>query len=244
MGRKKKAEIEAPKKLARIAGGIALVAFGLILGLSAFGLAGLAGESVCAWGFGMIRLGSFLMPILMVLTGIAVMFERSFVKPMTAAGTGLIVVSVVLLFGMASETLGGSVGRAAGLTTVEFFGFAGALILLLSTALIGLAIVADLAAILDSVKGLFGSTKEALGSIKVPSLPVGVDEPEPEPVPEAEPVRAEREPLVTMFNEPREAAPVSAADAIPTYDAEYSPPPISLLGEDKGKPGVGDIKAN
>ncbi|MEK7510876.1 MAG: DNA translocase FtsK [Patescibacteria group bacterium] len=246
MGRKKKSEIEAPKKLARIAGGIALVAFGLIFGLSAFGLAGLAGEALFAWGFGMVGLGSFLIPVLMILSGIAVMFERSFVKPLTAAGVALIIISVIMLFGMVSESLGGTLGRAAGMTTVEFFGFAGALILLLSLALIGLAIVADLSALLASLSGLFGNTKEALGSIKVPSLKNNEQEEDevPDTTPEPEPAKVEREPVVTMFNEPREAPPVSAADAIPTYDAEYQAPPVSLLGEDKGKPGVGDIKAN
>ncbi len=250
MGRKKKAEIEAPKKLARIAGGIALVAFGLIFGLAAFGLAGLAGEALFAWGFGMIGLGSFLLPVLMIMTGLAVMFERSFVKPLTAAGVALIVVAVVMLFGIASETLGGSLGHAAGMTTVEFFGFAGALILLLSVALIGLAVVADLAALIASMNAFFGNTKDALGSLKVPSLPLkkgealSEDSTEAEVVPEVAPLNVDREPVVTMFNEPREAAPVSAADAIPTYDAEYHAPPLSLLGEDKGKPGVGDIKTN
>ena len=252
MGRKKKAEIEAPKKLARIAGGIALVAFGLIFGLSAFGLAGLAGEALFAWGFGMIGIGSFLVPVLMVMTGLAVMFERSFVKPLTAAGVALIVVSVVMLFGMASATLGGMIGHAAAAATIEFFGFAGALILLLSLSLIGLAIVADLSAVAASLAGAFGNTKEALGSIKVPALKKGeTDEDDQEedvdtvePKPGVETQRAEREPVVTMFNEPREPVALSAADAIPTYDAEYNPPPLSLLGEDKGKPGVGDIKAN
>ena len=32
--------------------------------------------------------------------------------------------------------------------------------------------------------------------------------------------------------------------AIQNFDAEYEAPSLSLLGEDKGKPGVGDIKAN
>ncbi|HYF28796.1 MAG TPA: hypothetical protein VEA36_00320, partial [Candidatus Paceibacterota bacterium] len=204
MGRKKKEEVEAPKKLARIAGGIALIAFGLIFGLSAFGLAGLAGEALFAWGFGMIGLGSFLIPILMVLTGIAIMFERSFVKPLTALGAALIVVSVVVLFGMASETLGGSIGRAAGITAIEFFGFAGALILLLSVALIGLAIVADLAALISGIGNLFGNTTQALGSLKVPAVgdvaadvAMSIDTTDA-PV-ETTPV--EREPVVTMFNE-------------------------------------------
>jgi S-DNA-T family DNA segregation ATPase FtsK/SpoIIIE len=45
-----------------------------------------------------------------------------------------------------------------------------------------------------------------------------------------------------MFN--TESATPAVVAAIPNIDIEYTPPPLSLLGEDKGKPGVGDIKAN
>jgi hypothetical protein len=52
----------------------------------------------------------------------------------------------------------------------------------------------------------------------------------------------EREPTITMFDQPREAKGTTAS--IPDFDGEYHAPPLSLLSEDKGKPGVGDIKAN
>ena len=56
---------------------------------------------------------------------------------------------------------------------------------------------------------------------------------------------AEHEPVVTIFNTNQAtAALLDAVPAIPNFDAEYTPPSLSLLSEDKGKPGVGDIKAN
>jgi S-DNA-T family DNA segregation ATPase FtsK/SpoIIIE len=58
----------------------------------------------------------------------------------------------------------------------------------------------------------------------------------------ADAVPEEREPTITHFNRPENMS--ASGTAIPNFDAEYDAPPISLLGEDKGKPGVGDIKAN
>ena len=235
---------ESSKKIARIAGGIALICFGLILGLSAFGLAGLAGQALFSSSFGLIGIGSFLLPILLVLTGLTVMLERSFVAPLTAVGLAIIVVTLVTLFGMGSEELGGLLGHGAALATTEFFGFWGALILLISVALIGLALVADLRALMTAVSGTFTSMKDvkllAL-STKGEEDDVAESAPTPAAVEEHAP---EREPIVTMFTDVKEVSKADREASIPTYDAEYQAPPLSLLGEDKGKPGVGDIKAN
>jgi S-DNA-T family DNA segregation ATPase FtsK/SpoIIIE len=47
--------------------------------------------------------------------------------------------------------------------------------------------------------------------------------------------------VITVFN--RDSGSV-AATGIANFDAEYNPPPLSILAIDRGKPGVGDIKAN
>jgi len=52
----------------------------------------------------------------------------------------------------------------------------------------------------------------------------------------------EHQPVVTVFN--RASDDAFARPAIVNFDAEYDPPPLSILGADRGKPGVGDIKAN
>ena len=98
--------------------------------------------------------------------------------------------------------------------------------------------------------------RDAVGSIKFPSRGeraekyeddedyIEEESEEDEDETDEEPARApEREPVVTHFNEPK-ATDESGMGAIPNFDAEYNPPPLSLLSVDKGKPGVGDIKAN
>jgi S-DNA-T family DNA segregation ATPase FtsK/SpoIIIE len=49
------------------------------------------------------------------------------------------------------------------------------------------------------------------------------------------------EPVVTVFNR---ASGARAGTGIANFDAEYEAPPLSILGADRGRPGVGDIKAN
>ncbi len=246
MPRKKSVKEEDTKKLARITGGIVLIAFGLILGLSAFGLAGLAGQALFTASFGLIGIGSFLAPVLLIVTGLTVMLERSLMAPLTGLGLGLIVIAVVILFGMGSKELGGMLGSMAATSTIEFLGFGGALILLLSVTLIGLAILVDLAAILRALTGFVKN----IGEVKLPSLPTKTDAEDVPPseseasTPPSEEHAQDRDPIVTIFNEVKGQGPKSKEDAIPTYDAEYQAPPLSLLSEDRGKPGVGDIKAN
>ncbi|MBY0110985.1 DNA translocase FtsK, partial [Patescibacteria group bacterium] len=122
----------------------------------------------------------------------------------------------------------------------------GALVLLLAFIAIGLIIATDIVALLSSAKELMASAGGALGNVQLPSLPKKGKDDEDEEA-EEEPEEEEEEhkqvdPVVTVFNSSPDA-PVKAA-AIPNFDAEYKAPPTSLLGDDKGKPGVGDIKAN
>ena len=51
----------------------------------------------------------------------------------------------------------------------------------------------------------------------------------------------EHEPTITVFNR---TTGMRAGSGIANFDAEYEAPPLSILGADRGKPGVGDIKAN
>src|SRR5262249_53893245 len=67
----------------------------------------------------------------------------------------------------------------------------------------------------------------------------GVPE-EPVEVAKAAEEEPEADPVINMFNR----APQRESTGIVNFDAEYNPPPLSILGADTGKPGVGDIKAN
>ncbi len=250
-GKKKKAEQDY-QLLAKWTAGVVLVAFGLIMGLAAFGLAGIAGSALFGFGYGILGVGAFLLPFLLMIVGVAIMLERTFISPLTGAGIVLILLSTLTFLGIISSDWGGVAGTLAGHAASEFFGLAGAVILLIAIAAIGLIIATDVVAVLKGVVETAEKARELVGSVKLPALAKkGAEEEEEESADEEEAAddaeevaprkAADREPVVTMFND---ASTNVAAAAIPNIDAEYEAPPLSLLGEDKGKPGVGDIKAN
>lgn len=248
--KRRKREAENTKAAVRWTAAIVLIALGAIMALSTLGLAGLAGEAIFSFTFGVIGVGSFLLPLLVIGGGISLLLKRSLLSLPAAAGTGLMLVSILIFLGIITDTLGGGFGSSAGDALSEFLGVAGALIVLIVLIVVGLIIATDVIALLNHAGAFFGQTREALGSVRLPSRNRTEEESEEEEPLEEEaedeeeaPARQEKEPVVTHFNQPQEAA-ASIATTIPTFDAEYNAPPISILGEDKGKPGVGDIKAN
>ncbi|HEY0948469.1 MAG TPA: DNA translocase FtsK 4TM domain-containing protein [Candidatus Paceibacterota bacterium] len=248
--RKKSREAESYRALAKWTTGIVLIAFGLIFALAAVGLAGLAGSAIFGFGFSVIGIAAFLLPVLLIGTGVSIMMERTFIAPLTATGVVLIIIATLTFLGIVTDAGGGAAGAALGGAAAELFGIAGAIILLLAVVAIGLIIATDIVAILKLLKSAADDMSGRISQVKV-SLPEKKskrdeeeeDEPEAEEEAEEEVEEAapEREPVVTMFNRNDDRA---AEVSIPNFDAEYEAPPLSLLGEDKGKPGVGDIKAN
>jgi len=249
-GRKKKAEQDY-QLLTKWTAGVVLVAFGVIMGLAAFGLAGIAGSAIFSFGYGALGVGTFLLPVLLVAVGLGIILGRSFVSPLTGAGIVLIILSTLTFLGIISTSLGGSAGALAGHAASEFFGLAGAVIMLLALSAIGLIIATDVVAVLQSIREAAAKAREAVSNVSLPSIAIGKkgesgeeSEADEKESTDEEPVAKEvkeREPVITMFSDVSQA---QSAVAIPNIDAEYQAPPLSLLGEDKGKPGVGDIKAN
>lgn len=262
----KKRDAEGNRALIKWSSSVLLIALGLILLLGAFGMAGFAGAAIFSFASGLVGAGAFLLPILIIGAGVAIMLERMLISPLTATGVGLIVFSALTFFGIltnvgllthsfagANEGLGGLAGMYTGSAATQFFGLWGSLILLFALSLVGLGILTDLAALGQILLSFSSKAGEAVGSVRLPSRSKNEDEEfeedEPSLVPavaEAAPASPaeEREPLVTMFNRNEGPAAKMDTSAIPNFDAEYKAPPLSLLGEDKGKPGVGDIKAN
>lgn len=238
--------------LARVTTSIVLIAFGLIMGFAAFGLAGLAGSALFEFGFGLLGIASFLLPLLLVAIGLMILQGRSYLAPLTATGILLIVLATLAFLGLVTETLGGAAGRSLGQAAAEFFGIAGAVIVFLSVAAIGLIIAVDLAVLMRLIEAGGKRVQEAISSIRLPERKQRSEEdqdteeePEAEHTDEEPEAPVEKEPTVTHFNKRQEAPVGDVPDAaIPNIDVEYEPPPLALLGEDKGKPGVGDIKAN
>lgn len=245
--RRKRRDADNYKALAKWTTGIVLIAFGLIFALACLGLAGLAGTAIFGFGFSVIGVAAFLLPVLLIGVGLSIMLERSFLAPLTATGIVLIIIATLTFLGIITDALGGMAGTSLGHAAAELFGVAGAIIILLASIAIGLIIATDVVALLRVLKEAANTASEKLSSVKLPQLSQKKDEEEENVEEEAEETPTEdeeapeKEPVVTMFSQ---ASSVSTDPSIPNFDAEYEAPPLSLLGEDKGKPGVGDIKAN
>ena len=258
---KKQDAVREYGSLIRYTSAIVLIAAGVLFLLSLFGAAGPAGRAAYDFAYGIVGIGALLLPAALIATGLYAGFGRPTIAPLAASGSLLIAASVLAFAGLfPAATFGGAAGHWFGRALYGFFGFWGALVLLLALVAIGVALVSDIEALAALLGGSAASAWDRVRERRAAMLEdraareagllaeedfddvVGVpergaDEPQEPALPE--PVR-EREPVVNMFNH----APASVSDGIANFDAEYDPPPLSILGADKGKPGVGDIKAN
>ena len=252
-GRRERAQRKEVKEydaLIRYASTIVLVAIGILFLLALFGAAGPVGSTLFTGSYAIVGIGAFLLPFALIAIGLYIGFERPSMEPLMASGTLLIAASVLAFAGLfPGAEFGGLAGTWFGSLLAGFFGFWGALVLLIAVIAIGVAIVTDIEALVM----LMTENVSALWTrLRTPRAERDYDEPEEEeefedvvgvPLEDADEVPEqevpEHEPVVTMFNRP-----TAEGSGIANFDAEYDPPPLSILGTDKGKPGVGDIKAN
>lgn len=270
MARKKK------KKGARLISGyedainwvsaIVLIAAGVVLFLGIVGASGPIGSAAFIASYGAIGFGAFILPFAIIMLGVYAGFKKPIITPLTAGGSTLLLAAVLSFAGLFSSlTWGGHFGEFIGGTLETFFGFWGALILLLALALIAIAAFLDVEMLLAvAVRFLSFMYRALCEKIKYftkgrgtyndeyEDEEDGIDEDEKYDVgdeeinneEENEP-QQEHEPIINRFDQNSLVrADGSPVNAIVNFDATYHPPKISMLENDKGKPGVGDVKAN
>lgn len=240
--------------LIRYASAIVLLAAGVLLMLAIFGAAGPVGAAAFKISYAVVGIGTFLLPVVLIMVGLYAGFRRPLLAPLTTSGLLLIGASVLAFAGVFQEqSFGGEVGAWFGATLSGFFGFWGALVLLIAVIAVGIAILADLEALGallgENILSLWERMRARRQSaeaefedvVGVPEIEEGADE-LGEMDENGEVLPNEREPVVTVFN--RAPGIALAESGIANFDAQYEAPPLSILGTDRGKPGVGDIKAN
>ncbi|HFC11071.1 MAG TPA: DNA translocase FtsK [Candidatus Kaiserbacteria bacterium] len=245
---------------------VVLIACGTLLALGAFGASGPMGDTAFLITQATIGIGAFVLPLGIIALGLYAGFRRPAIEPVVAGGATLFLAAVLAFAGLfPTSTWGGHVGSFTGHFLESLFGFWGALVLLLALTLIALATITDVAILLEGVGEFVNRIFNSMMGVKI-SLPhkdtqtkdsaeddtddeeadkeYGTDnaEEDEEEYSENEPVHKDTEPTVTIFNKTDMSD--SPTGAIANFDAEYEAPTVSLLGTDKGKPGVGDIKAN
>jgi len=235
--------------LIRYASAVVLLAAGVLFIFAIFGMAGPVGTVIFAASYTIVGIGAFFLPLALIAVGIYAGFRRPILAPLTASGCVLTLASVLAFAGLfPGAHFGGKTGTWLGEILSGFFGFWGALVLLIAIIAIGIAIASDLEMLGELLnKNILSfwdrirSHEESEEEFNDESEAIGAPGSEAY---ESENISAtangpEREPVVTMFNRP-----MGSGTGIVNFDAEYEPPPLSILGADRGKPGVGDIKAN
>ncbi|MBI4133598.1 hypothetical protein HY478_03215 [Candidatus Uhrbacteria bacterium] len=249
--RAREEEVRGYDTLIRWASAVVLCAAGVLLLLAIFGAAGPVGAIVFATSYAIVGIGAFFLPLALVLVGLHAGLRRPIVDALTASGVLVILASVLVFAGLfPTVDWGGRVGVWGGQALAGFFGFWGALVLLLAVIAIGVAIVVDLEALGvflgENVVLLWERVRSPKKSAQddIPfeeeSGVVGIPKDGEEEVVGVS-TKPDREPVVTIFNRVQNR---HTDIGIANFDAEYEAPPFSILGADRGKPGVGDIKAN
>ncbi|MFA6502973.1 MAG: DNA translocase FtsK [Candidatus Paceibacterota bacterium] len=245
--------------LIRYSSTIVLLAAGVLFTLAIFGAAGPVGTAVFTTSYAIVGVGSFLLPLALIAVGLYAGFGRPSFEPLTTSGIVLLTASVLAFAGLfPGASFGGYTGTWFGTMLSGFFGFWGAFVLLIATIAVGIAIVSDIEALVALMTENVSEIWERFQASRAARHDgeeddeeesyeedfndvVGVpetDEDAAQDTDEATPL-PEREPTVTVFSRD-----TGNGAGIANFDAEYNPPPLSILGADKGKPGVGDIKAN
>jgi S-DNA-T family DNA segregation ATPase FtsK/SpoIIIE len=235
---------------------IALIAAAVLFALAIAGDAGPAGQAVFAAAYGLVGIGALLLPVALFAVGLYAGFGKPALAPLSLSGIVLMLASALAFAGLfPGASFGGAAGAWGGGFLDAFFGFWGALVLLLAVLAIGAALVFDIETLALALARAFAALvgyarerreREAEGEEFAVGIPQPEEEPEPEEfedAPEEPAAEAEADPVVNVFGGAGSAT-ASPRQGIPNIDAEYDPPPLSLLGEDRGKPGTGDIKAN
>lgn len=213
--------------------------------LSAFGIGGRAGGALYSFFHYLFGIGYYLIPLVFVLLSISFFQprERSFASRQ-AVGSIILFLSALGLIELLIRTKGGVVGHFIASPLLSFFDIYASAILLSALVTISILVIFDTSITLDifSVfKRIFG--KKDIGTELAKVETDAIDD-------AVEKLRAEPQPQnihETKIKKPAERTE-DAEGFVPMImrrkGKAWNPPPVSLLERDRGKPGVGDIKAN
>ncbi|MBX4192423.1 DNA translocase FtsK [Candidatus Parcubacteria bacterium] len=227
-----------------------LLVVGAFLTLAAFGAAGVAGSDAYRLFAYLLGIGYFLVPALFfVLAGSALKEESSGFNVVKGIASAVFILSGLAFIELVSGR-GGLVGATLANPAIHFFDMYASLIILGGLSLASLLILLEgkiaitpLMVLWNAIASLFGKKKAE------PSISGFADQ--EEEAPREEEYVEDEAPTTPGIAAPMAAAARAkdvqakrSADALKSLLGQYTPPPLSLLERDRGRPGVGDIKGN
>ncbi|MDB5225575.1 MAG: putative cell division FtsK/SpoIIIE [Candidatus Adlerbacteria bacterium] len=237
---------------------VLLIIVGAVLTLAGFGAAGPAGTDAYVLFGHLLGVGYFLLPLLFfMLGGAALREERPAFSPLKLIASLLFFVTGLGFIQIVSGK-GGLFGQAIAGPAVAYFDVYAAIIGLGGILLISLLLLLEGRISLEPFAGawrLVVTVWNRLFGIKEKTEPTVTgftgdedEEEAPRAKPASEPQEdrsSEPEPLPRIPRaDPALVQAKNTAEALKSLLGTYTPPPLSLLERDKGRPGVGDIKGN
>lgn len=243
-------------------GAIVLFTLSIILLLAGIGKAGFAGEKLYSFFSWLLGIGYFLIPLVLLLASISLGGEKKDEEKHghRILGTTLFLISGLTLLFLIHKESSGKLGEIVGQPLLGAFDLYASYLIAGSFFLVSLLILfevplglKDLAIKLKNryikEKKLDDGTSETLTKVEVEHLNEAVSSlPAQSEQPSNIDASFEDTPIEETFNEfePKKGS-IKKETGAPLFTMmleEFTPPPISLLEGDRGRPGVGDIKAN
>ena len=259
---KQKASLPSPLEsgVGRISIGVVLIALGIFFILAGLGMTGEGFIGTFTKDMLLSLLGSVgyvLAPFTALAVGASLLrSERGAPTKLALLGVVLMTLSGLAILGTISKTFGGSLGNLLAGPLEYALGLVGGVVFLIALFTVGAVLLFRIEEIsfpniFSLITSLFQKNRGEEsdedyenGLIQKNKKSVEADEEEAEEnTEEEEESDAVKEPTIRVFGSGN-ADGDEPVVAVAPFNAEYILPPLSILGKDSGKPGVGDVKAN
>jgi len=250
-GKNSRKKIELKEETTESIWGISFLVLGLIVLLSIFRLAGVAGDFIYRMLSSFFGFGYYLLPFILGVVGISFMRKGRVDIARLHAIMGIsVLLSTLGIMDLASNgigkslvlTYGGQLGRMVG-WMFSIFGAIGGILILGAVLIISLIVLFDekpnLLALWQKIKNI--SNKE----ITSPFTKSEETLDEGESIAEVKKQKVSKEEQELEYNETaikKEEEPKLSPSK--KFHTDYIAPPLTLLEKDKGKPNIGDMKGN
>lgn len=238
---------------------ILCVAFSGFLILANLGGGGALGAKLFSGLSWFLGVGYLLLPLSLIL--LAILIFRSFEKHfgwIQVVSMSIFLLSGLGMINLAFPSRGGLLGAAVSSPLVATVDTIATVIFLIAFILISLVIafdlnIGELFAKLRAKRGDEADEAEQKKQRPIESVPItGLsasdieeeDEKNEKALTEAKQQKAPKEPSVTTFQKQDKSEAAEGFPIIAATGSTYTPPPISILAKNRGKPEVGDVKAN
>ncbi|HRH25790.1 MAG TPA: DNA translocase FtsK 4TM domain-containing protein [Parcubacteria group bacterium] len=229
--------------------GVGSLVLTILLSMAAFGVGGPVGGFVYKWLSFLFGVGYYLIPLVFLLLSISFFraHEKNFALPQTI-GSILFFFSALGVVGVLLPTKGGIIGYWVAKPLLSLFAVYLSLIILIALIVVSLLVIFDTSIKVDLMKWtkklLMFKEKENTDTL-LPVENVAIKEAVDKLGTNETDNKPEVEPVIKNFNtKKKDEMDGFAPITLKSSGKAWTPPPLSLLERDKGKPGVGDIKAN